>query len=276
VPQNKFQFQKGLSLVDFLRNFDTEEKCFIYLKKERWPNGYVCQECSSSSFCFIKTRKLFQYNRCHHQTSVTRNTVFHSTNLPLKTWFIAMFFLTQSKNGISALELKRQLGVSYKTAWSMKHKLMQAMLETDQGLQLKGFIELDDAYIGGKQKGGKRGRGTTNKQPFLAAVEIDLDNKPLKIKLSIVESFSKKQVSSWAKKHLTSGCLVYSDGYNCFRSIQELGIRHIGLTIGKGNFSTDHPKFNWVNTAQGKVKNSLTGTLHYHKTKYTGRYLSIY
>ncbi len=84
----------------------------------RWPRGFVCPECGHTRHCVVGPRKLYQCNHCHHQTSLTADTLFAHTKLPLTTW---------QKNGISALELKRHLGVSYPTAWSLKHKLMQVM-----------------------------------------------------------------------------------------------------------------------------------------------------
>ena len=103
-------------------------------------------------------RDSYQCHCCRHQTSLTAGTIFHATHLPLTTWFLAIYLLTQRKNGISALQLSRELGVAYNTAWKLKHKLLQVMHERNQGEQLFGRIELDDAYLGG-ERSGKRGRG---------------------------------------------------------------------------------------------------------------------
>ena len=94
-----------------------------------------------------------------------------ATKLPLRKWFLSMYLMTQSKNAISSLELKRQLGVSYKTAWMMKHKLLEVMVQREAPRTLEGRVEIDDAYLGGERTGGKRGRGSENKVPFVAAVE---------------------------------------------------------------------------------------------------------
>jgi ribosomal protein L37AE/L43A len=131
MAENKIQFQKGLSVSEFMQRYGTDEQCHKALEKMKWPHGYECENCGHKSFSYIKSRKLFQCNRCKHQTTVIRKTVFHSTNLPLTTWFLAMYFITQCKNGISSMELMKHLGVSYKTAWKMRHKLMQVMVEQD-------------------------------------------------------------------------------------------------------------------------------------------------
>jgi hypothetical protein len=111
--------------------------------------------------------------RLRHQTSVTAGTLFACTKLPLTTWFLAIYLLSQAKTGLSALALKRQLGVSYPTAWLMHHKILHAMAQREQAHRLEGRIQLDDAYLGGERSDGTTGRGTTGKTPFVAAVSVD-------------------------------------------------------------------------------------------------------
>jgi len=96
----------------------------------------------------------------HHQTSLRAGTVFDNTKLPLTQWFLAIYLLTQSKTNMAALELARHLGVCYRSAWRMKHKLMEVMRERETSRRLDGFVEIDDAYLGGECNGGKRGRGS--------------------------------------------------------------------------------------------------------------------
>lgn len=124
MAKNRIQFQKGMSFDNFIQQYGTENKCRDQLFKLRWPSGFECPCCGNKTYCEIHKRKVFQCNRCHHQASVTAGTIFHSTNLPLTKWFLAMFLITQSKNGISILELCRQIGVSYNAAWRVKHKIM--------------------------------------------------------------------------------------------------------------------------------------------------------
>ena len=166
MAKNKIQFQRGMSLPDFMDQYGTEEKCHAALFQLRWPNGFTCPVCDNTTCCEIRSRKVFQCHRCHHQTSLIAGTIFQSTHLPLTTWFLAMYLLTQNKNGVSALELSRQLGVSYDAAWRIKHKLMQVMLERGVTKRLNTRVEIDDSYLGGKRVAGKRGRGAGRKTPF--------------------------------------------------------------------------------------------------------------
>src|SRR5215210_4232769 len=137
---------KGLSEAAFRERFGTEEACRKALFEMRWREGLTCPACGHQGFCALKTRKLFQCNRCKKQVRLTAGTVFQDTKLPLVTWFAAIYHLTQSKGGISSIELGRRLGVKQPTAWLVKHKLMRAMAaaEADEP-RLEGRIEIDDA-----------------------------------------------------------------------------------------------------------------------------------
>jgi len=132
----------------------------------RWPKGLRCPECGYAGYCELAGRGLYPCHRCHHQTSLISGTLFEYTKLPLTTWFLGIYILTQLKNGTSVLELKRQLGISYNTAWRLKHKRMQAMKEHDDSQPLSGNVQMDDACLGGERPGGKRGRGAAGKTPF--------------------------------------------------------------------------------------------------------------
>jgi len=122
MAKSLVQFQPGMSLPAFLSLYGTEDQCRTALKDQRWGKGFVCNRCSHTGVCQLKARDVFQCNRCKHQTSLTSGTIFADTKLPLRIWFLAIYLLTQNKNGISALSLRRQLGVSYNTAWLIKRK----------------------------------------------------------------------------------------------------------------------------------------------------------
>ena len=190
--KNKIQFQRGYSLPEFMEEYGTEDKCRKVLFQWRWPNGYVCPKCGSTSHCTLKSRAVFQCNHCHHQHSLTSGTIFASTKLPLTTWFLAIYLITQAKTGISALALHRQLGVSYNTAWSMKQKIMHVMKGQDDKQPLSGIVQLDDVYWGGEHRGGKRGRGSENKTPFVAAVSVDDEGHPVRMNMQSKDSDQQK------------------------------------------------------------------------------------
>ncbi len=275
--KNMIQFQKGVSLSEFFKHYGSEKQCRQALFEWRWPEGYICPECGSSRYCSLKTRKLYQCNHCHHQSSLISGTIFSATNLPLTTWFLAIHLITQSKTGIAALELKRQLGVSYNTAWSMKQKIMQVMKERDDSKALTGTIQLDDVYWGGErrgQKAHKRGRGSANKTPFVAAVAVNEEGHPTRMQLCVIKGFRSKEISRWAKCHIAPGSRVISDGLACFSAVKEAGCSHNAIVTGGGPGSVTRKEFIWVNTMIGNVKNALIGTYHAINHKHLPRYLA--
>ena len=274
MPRNKVQFQKGISLSEFLKNYGTEEQCFEALYRWRWPKGFQCPHCGHDKCCQLSNRKLQQCNCCHRQTSITAGTIFDATKLPLTTWFQAIYLITQDKKGISAMKLHRHLGISYNAAWRLKHKLMQVMKERDDSYKLSGFIELDDAYLGGERTGGKRGRGAADKTPFVAAVETTEDRRPTRVKLSVVRSFRSAEIISWGQKHLNEGSTVISDGLACFDGVTKAGCLHDPIVCGGGRASVEEPEFYWVNTILGNLKSALRSSYHAVRPKYAQRYLS--
>ncbi len=273
MAKNKVQFQAGMSLALFLGRYGTEEQCRDALAKARWPDGFTCAECGHTGYCRLTRHGLWQCNRCKHQVSLTSGTLFAGTHLPLRTWFLAIYLLVQHKTGISALSLRRQLGVSYNTAWLLEQKLMQAMVERDGERALQGIVQMDDAYWGGERHGSARaGRGTPGKAPFVAAIQCTPEGKPVAMRMDVVPGFRKTALTAWARQHLAQGTAVVSDGLNCFPGVIEAGCTHVAIVTGGG--VPEHPIFWWVNTLLGNVKNALHGTYHALRPKYLQRYLS--
>ena len=273
MKKNNIQFQKGLSLVEFQRLYGSDEACRDAVARLRWPSGFVCPECGNTTFCVLRRRSLYQCHRCRRQTSVTAGTLFHATKLPLLTWFLAVYLVTQGKKGISSLELARHLGVSQNTAWTIRHKLMQAMLERDSKRQLRGLIEVDDAYVGGRRRGGKRGRGSPNKTPMVAAVATPA-GRPTQLKLSRIRSFHSREVERWSRHHVSGEAEVLSDGLACWRGVKQAGRRHRVLLTGSGPEAVEHEEFRWVNTVLGNLKAALRSSYHGVARKHVPRYLA--
>lgn len=273
IMKNSVQFQEGMSLPDFMEKYGTEEKCIESLFELRWPKGHICPECGNNGYSYISTRKLWQCLSCKHQTSITSDTIFHATKLPLTKWFLAIYLITQDKNGIAALELKRKIGVNYNTAWAIKHKVMQVMVDRQKDHKLSGRIEIDDAYMGG-EKEGKRGRGSENKTPFIAAVETTDDGKPVQVHFRPIEAFSLEALEIWAKKNITEGSLVVSDGLGCFKAVTAANCKHQVHICGSGKKSVKNAAFLWVNTLLGNLKTAINGTYHSIGSQYISRYLA--
>ena len=274
MAMNQVQFQPGLSMTEFLDRYGSEDKCEAALTATRWPGGFRCPSCGSGAHgSFLREgRRYWQCTTCRHQCSVISGTIFESTKLPLTRWFVAMHLLTQSKNNVSALELKRHLGVCYKTAWLMKHKLMEVMREREDARQLDGRVEIDDAYLGGERSGGSRGRGSENKVPFIAAVQTTPEGRPLYACFA-KQPFTTEAVAMWAAKSLATSAQVVSDGLWCFRGVTIIGAEHHPTVTGKTRAKL--PQFKAVNTLLSNLKTALTGTYHaFDFAKYAHRYLA--
>ena len=186
-------------MLDLFNKYGTEGQCINALFKWKCPCGFVCPACSSTSYCSLKSRKLYQCNHCLHQTPVTTNTIFENSKLPLTIWFLNVYLITQSKIGISALSLKGQVGVSYNTAWRIKQKIMLVMKERDDKRQLSGIIQIDDVYYGGELHVGKRGRGSDNQTPFIAAVSSNEKGHPIYMNFNVVKDFRLSEAVRWLR-----------------------------------------------------------------------------
>ena len=262
-------------MAEFMDQYGTDAQCEAALTAMRWPSGFACPVCGGPASCSFRRegRLYWQCASCRHQCSVISGTIFESTKLPLTRWFLAMHLLTQAKNNVSALELKRHLGVSYPTAWLVKHKLMEVMRLREDGRQLTGRVEIDDAYLGGERSGGKTGRGSENKVPFIAAVQTTEDGKPV-VACFAQCPFTKEAVEEFAAKSLARPLTVVSDGLGCFTAAESAGV-HERIVTGGGKASVKLPQFQAVNTVLSNLKTAMAGTYHAIKfEKYAHRYLA--
>jgi transposase-like protein len=277
MAMNQVQFQAGLSMPMFMAQYGTEAKCRRALYRMRWPKGFRCPTCSGRKrSAFRREGQIYyQCSACRHQTTLLAGTMFEATKLPLRTWFLAMHLLTSTKTNLAALELKRHLGISYRAAWRLKQKVMQAMTAQEETRKLNGFVQIDDAYLGGERNGGKPGRGSENKQAFLIAVETDEAlSHPGCAVIEPVRTFNSAAVIDFAQRRLAPEAEVFTDGLPCFRRFSDAGHAHTVLETGGGRAATQTRGARWVNILLSNVKRSIGGTYHaFDQGKYARRYL---
>jgi hypothetical protein len=222
------------------------------------------------------TRKVYQCGDCRFQTSLTAGTLMEHTKLPLTTWFLAIHLVSHAKTGISALALKRDLGVSYPTAWLLHHKINNAMSCQEAARLLSGAVQLDDAYLDGGRSGGKPGRGSENKVPFVAAVSMNDDGQPIRLKLDMVSGFTSEAIAKWAMTSLLPKTIVTSDGLGCFAAVTDAGCIHMSRVVGALK-PRDLPEFKWINTVLGNLKTMMLGAFKALKyRKYAQTYLGAF
>lgn len=273
---NLVQFQKGLSLSEFMQQYGTDAQCEAALIQARWPAGFRCPECGCVHASEFRRNGLnyWQCRSCRRQTSLTSGTLMQHTRLALSKWFLAIYLVTQSKTQIAALALRRQVGVSWKAAWLLHHKLMEAMRQREATQPLAGDVRIDDAYLGGERTGGKAGRGSENKVPFVAAVEM-MDDRPQRVRFDPVSAFSYAGLTDWASKALVPGATVTSDGLLGFEVLGKIGFTHKVVISPKGKAGCEIDSFKWLNIILGNLKTALSGTHHaFAFPKYAHRYLA--
>jgi len=275
MARNRIQFQKGLSEAGFAALYGTEELCRAAVERWRWPEGFVCPKCGGRKHCVVDgPRLLYQCNACRRQTSLTAGTLFAATKVPLTTWFRAMYLITQTKQGISSIELGRRLGTTQTTAWKIKTKLAEAMRLVNDRELLDGRIEMDDAYLGGERGGGKTGRGSPGKKPIVVAVETDDKGRPRRVKIRRITRFKRRRVKSLAKRIIAPGATIVTDGLACFRGVADAGCEHLALLTGGGRRAALHPAFRWVNTMLGNIKSAILATYRAVRKKHLVRTLA--
>ncbi|MBS0537070.1 MAG: IS1595 family transposase [Proteobacteria bacterium] len=278
MAMNPIQFQPGLPLVEFVAQYGTEARCRRALYRARWPKGFRCPACGDRRRSTFRrgAQTYYQCRACQHQTTLIAGTLFAATKLPLRTWFVAIYALTTTKTNVAALELMRQLDVCYRTAWRLKHKIMQAMADREQTRQLAGFVQVDDAYLGGEHNGGKVGRGSPNKQPFLIAVATDENlERPTFAVIEPVRTFDNAAMADWCDRRLAPDAEVFTDGLWAFRRFADAGHAHTVLETEGGRAATEACGARWVNIVLGNVKRAISGRYHaIRQAKYARRYLA--
>ena len=260
--------------MDFQLYFPTEAACWDYLVQLRWAQGVQCPQCPGQKQDLIRKRKLFECRGCGKQRSVTAGTVFHKSRTPLKKWFWAIFLMATSKKGVSMLYLQKQLGIkSYDSAWLMGHKIRHAMIQRDEGYSLKGTVEADEIFIGGKQSREMQRKIGTNKTPFLMAVEERDAERPRFLKVQELENIASVDIVPAVEKSVQKGSTLKTDAADTYRATQKRG-----YILDQSSYTQDPDKtkehLKWVNTLTSNLKRFLLSTYHGVYPKYRKAYLA--
>jgi transposase-like protein len=255
------------SLTEFLERFQSDEDCVQFLAKLRWPDGFSCPRCGPGD-AWLTKRYLYVCSACEKQTSVIAGTIFEKSKVPLLTWFRAVWFVTDSKSGISAKELQRSLGLSYKTAWLMLHKLRIAMKRPGRdNSKLSGEIEVDESWLGGPTPGGKRGRGAEGKLIVAIAVErigFGKNSKRWKLgrcRIEVIERANAETLLGFVERNCEPGSIIYTDGLNAYNGLADREYEHNATAVSQGN-DPAHVVLPAVHRVASLLKRWLMGTHH--------------
>jgi ISXO2-like transposase domain/Transposase zinc-ribbon domain len=262
---------KSCSLIAFQRRFPDDAACAAYLFAKRWPDGFVCPSCDRDQAWPLRTKRFtFECRSCHRQTSVTAGTVMHRSHLPLTVWFWAAHLLSTHSNGLSALQLKAQLGLgSYKTAWLLCHKLRRAMVDPGRSL-LGQRVEIDETSLPQRTKNdppGGRGRSHTGKMAVAGAIEIE-DRKPRRLRLQTITDYSAKTLRGFIEETVAPGACIRTDGWSSYAGTPN--VTHDPVTVGS---TAAHMVLPWIHKIFSNLKTWSLGVFHGLRRKHLQAYL---
>jgi transposase-like protein len=256
----------AMNIMTLMERFDTDSECRAVLENLRWPNGVRCSRCESDKVYRASPRKQFDCAGCGYQFSVLSGTIFHDTHLPLPKWMVAVYLMTESRKGISANQMKRTLGVSYKTAWYLCHRIRAAMSDVNAAL-LAGIIEADETWIGGQQKGVGKGNWRDGKTMVLGAVA-----RGGQVRLRVDRRPTKKAVHKFLRTAVDNTSTLYTDEHSAY----------IGFVDDDKHDHVVHRDDEWVrgdvhtNTVEGVwslLKRSVVGSYHQLSAKHLQAYV---
>ncbi len=257
------------TLVKLMEEFGSDEKCRRCLEQLRWSDGPACPRCQSKA-TKIANREQFDCDSCHYQFSVTCGTIFHDSHLPLWKWFLATYMITESRKGMSANQIKRMLGVTYKTAWYLCHRIRAAMVEAHRA-KLGGCVEVDETYMGGKAHGpGMRGRGS-RKEPV-----IGIPQRGGELRFFHSEDVKSGTLEKYIRENIAEDVdVLYTDEFNIYRGVaKRMGIvkKHRTIRHKSGIYVNGDTHANTVESAFSLLKRGVMGTWHRISAKHLQAY----
>lgn len=266
------------TLQEFDEWFADETGCAEYVRHLRWPKGFRCPRCDSEE-AWTTARGLLHCEKCGHQTSLTAGTLFEGTRKPLRVWFQAAWYITNQKSGVSALGLKRILGLgSYQTAWTWLHKLRRAMVRPGRDL-LSGYVEVDETYIGGDEEG-VFGRQLKGKSLVVIALETLSPKGFGRVRLRLVPDASGASLCGFVRDVVAPGSHIITDGWRGYDDLSAQGYHHERRIIS-GSGKKAHSVLPGPHQIASLLKRWLLGTHHgavrrehlaYYLDEYTFRF----
>lgn len=257
---------KPINLFDLMDDFDTEKECRVALAEIRWPQGVKCPRCDSERHSYDSERYVWDCYSCGYQFSVMSGTIFHDTKLPLRKWFAAVLLMVEARKGISANQMKRTIGVSYKTAWYLCHRIRAAMKDAEATF-LSGIVEADETWIGGRQKGVGKGNWRDGKTMVLGAmarggqVRLRVDSRP-----------TKKAIHKFLRTAVDNDSTLYTDEHSAYVGFVDDG-KHDYVTHRDDEWVRGDVHTNSVEGVWSLLKRSVVGSYHQLSAKHLQAYV---
>lgn len=262
-----------MNIIEIFKKFPTQEDCIKHIEKVRWNGDLICPYCKSiNNSTIVKKENRYHCNNCNTSYSVTVGTIFHNTRLPLQKWFLAISIILNAKRGIASRQLARDIEVTKDTAWRMQMQIRKAMVQ--QGDLLKGIIEMDETYVGGKpRKDGtnhKRGRGT-EKIPVVGIVER---NGNVKAKVQDKENLKFEDMKKLIEIHIDKdNSTLMTDDYKGYKSMSNI-INHKIINHTKKQFSDGEIHTNTIEGFWSIIKRAIIGQYYHLSRKHLNKYIN--
>jgi transposase-like protein len=260
----------NMNLTEMIQDFADEAKCRAYLESLRWPKGVTCPYCKAEKVYRLPKRDQFLCASCEYQFSVTVDTIFHDTHLPLVTWFLATFLLCEAKKGMSACQIQRSLGIkTYKTAWYLCHRIRAAMAEANKP-KLNGVVEMDETYVGGRRHG-KRGPGAANKE-----IVIGIRQRQGELRFFHADDVRSGTLEKYIRENIADDVeILMTDDLGQYRGATRrtgMRARHKTIMHSIGLYVNGDVHTNTVESAFSLLKRGVLGTWHRISAKHLQAY----
>ena len=262
----------SVNLCSLIEQFGSEHKCREYLEALRWPDAIMCPRCKSINISKITKRHQFDCDKCRYQFSVTAGTIFNDSHLPLWKWFLCVYLLCESKKGMSANQLKRVLGLSYKTAWYLCHRIRAAMKEVNQE-PLDGIVEMDETFVGGKTRGRHWKRENNNKVPV-----IGIKQRNGELRFFKAEDVKSGTLAKYIKENISQDVhVIMTDEFPSYPpAIVKAGMEdtcHLTVNHHDGVYVDGDITTNGIESAFSLLKRGIIGSWHKVSAKHLPAYL---
>lgn len=274
-PKRAASSESTYTVMDFLRDFPDDAACLDWLWRRLYSEDgqhAACPKCGRvRRFHRVASRPSYSCDSCGHHLHPTAGTIFHKSSTSLRHWFHAVFLMASTRCGISAKQLERELGVTYKTAWRMFHRIRELLFDDEQ--PLSGEVEADETYVGGRRKGktGRPGRGDRQKTPVFGMVE-----RGGRVVAKVVPDAQQATLMPHVQKRVLPEAVVYTDEWVGYNPLGKAGYHHRRIHHAAGVYVTGTVHTNTVEGFWSLVKRGISGVHHAVSAKYLQGYLDEY